>query len=103
MKKLPYGYGGSAAPFMYTIHNIPDNSLDIFSGIVSEKISNIVPLGNQVDCCSFEITPSNNVYTFLMKSRHFFWINNKSFSAKLWFIEIDAVTLNVKIIILILL
>jgi hypothetical protein len=32
---------------MYTIHNIPEHI--IFSGIVSEKISNIVPLGNQVE------------------------------------------------------
>tara|TARA_B110000240_G_C13494381_1_gene451019 strand:+ start:1620 stop:2075 length:456 start_codon:yes stop_codon:yes gene_type:complete len=50
-------YSSSEAPFMYNIHNIPNNSLDIFSGITSHKISNIVPIGNQLEAITlFEIT-----------------------------------------------
>jgi hypothetical protein len=32
------GYSSSAAPFLYTIHSIPNNSLDVFSGVISENI-----------------------------------------------------------------
>ena len=88
------GYSSTESPFMYTIHNIPNNSLDIFSGITSEKISNIVPIGNQVEAISlFEITPTE----------HRLYISNEKFTttvgtvtitipAKLWYIEIDADT-----------
>lgn len=90
------GYSSSQAPFMYTIHNIPNSSLDIFSGIVSPKITNIVPLGNQVEAVSlFEITPtkhrlyiSNEKYTFSSGPISF------TFPAKLWLIEINAATLS---------
>jgi hypothetical protein len=89
------GYSSSQAPFMYTIHNIPNSSLDIFSGNVSPKITNIVPLGNQVEAITlFEITPT----------KHRLYISNEKFTfssgpisitfpAKLWVIEINAATL----------
>ena len=89
------GYSSSQAPFMYTIHNIPNSSLDIFSGTVSSKITNIVPLGNQVEAIAlFEITPT----------KHRLYISNEKFTfssgpisitfpAKLWVIEINAATL----------
>ncbi|WP_445712823.1 T9SS type A sorting domain-containing protein [Flavobacterium sp.] len=89
------GYSSSQAPFMYTIHNIPNSSLDIFSGTVSPKITNIVPLGNQVEAIAlFEITPT----------KHRLYISNEKFTfssgpisitfpAKLWLIEINAATL----------
>ncbi|MDP5000983.1 MAG: T9SS type A sorting domain-containing protein [Flavobacterium sp.] len=89
------GYSSSQAPFMYTIHNIPNSSLDIFSGTVSPKITNIVPLGNQVEAIAlFEITPT----------KHRLYISNEKFTfssgpisitfpAKLWVIEINAATL----------
>ena len=94
------GYSSSEAPFMYTIHNIPANSLDIFSGIISEKIVDIVPIGNQVEAIAlFETTPtkhrlyiSNEKYTAAVQSITI------PFPAKLWLIEIDAetVTLDIK-------
>ncbi|WP_445719912.1 T9SS type A sorting domain-containing protein [Flavobacterium sp.] len=89
------GYSSTQAPFMYTIHNIPTSSLDVFSGIVSQKNSNIVPLGNQVEAIAlFEITPT----------KHRLYISNEKFTfssgpisitfpAKLWVIEINAATL----------
>ncbi|UGS21901.1 T9SS type A sorting domain-containing protein [Flavobacterium cyclinae] len=88
------GYSSSQAPFMYTIHNISASNLDIFSGNVSPKITNIVPLGNQVEAISlFEITPtkhrlyiSNEKYTFTSGPISI------TFPAKLWFIELNADT-----------
>ncbi|OBX23452.1 hypothetical protein A9996_15955 [Gelidibacter algens] len=86
------GYSSTDAPFMFTIHNIPNNSLDIFSGTVSDKISNIVPLGNQVEAIAlFEITTT----------KHRLYLSNEkfvasvgpitiSFPAKLWIIDIDT-------------
>lgn len=62
-EKLIYitGYSNSEAPFMYTIQNIPANSLDIFSGITSKKIKNIAALGNQVEAIAvFEMTPTKH-------------------------------------------
>ncbi len=93
------GYSSSEAPFMYTIHSIPNNSLDIFSGIISEKISNIVAFGNQVEAIAlFEITPA----------KHRLYISNEKyiassgsitipFPAKLWLIEIDAATVTLAV------
>jgi hypothetical protein len=93
------GYSSSAAPFMYTIHSIPNNSLDVFSGVISEKISNIVPLGNQIEAIALlEITPS----------KHRLYISNEKyiasygsvtipFPAKLWLIEIDNQTINLTV------
>jgi hypothetical protein len=92
------GYSNSAAPFMFTIHNIPSSTLDLFSGTVSAKIPNIVPLGNQVEGITlFEITAT----------KHRLYISNEkyivslgpitlAFPAKLWTIEIDndAIALN---------
>lgn len=88
------GYSSSQAPFMYTIHNISASNLDIFSGNVSPKITNIVPLGNQVEAISlFEITPtkhrlfiSNEKYTFTSGPI------SMTFPAKLWTIEVNADT-----------
>lgn len=92
------GYSSSQAPFIYTIHGIPINSFDIFSGIISEKITNIVPLGNQVEAIAlFEITPTT----------HRLYISNEkfvisvgplifTFPAKLWLIEIDAETVTLE-------
>jgi hypothetical protein len=93
------GYSSTNAPFMFTIHNIPNASLDIFSGTVSEKISNIVPLGNQVEAISlFEITTT----------KHRLYISNEKyvvtigpitipFPAKLWMIEIDTDTITLTV------
>jgi hypothetical protein len=89
------GYSNSQAPFMYTIHDIPSNSLDVFSGTVSEKITTIVSLGNQVEAIAlFEITPtkhrlyiSNEKYTFSSGPI------SLTFPAKLWFVEINSDTL----------
>lgn len=90
------GYSTSEAPFMYTIHNMPKNSLDIFSGKTSEKIADIVSLGHQVEGIAlFEITPT----------QHRLYLSNEKFSAslgpikivvpaKLMRIEIDAQTLH---------
>lgn len=91
------GYSSIAAPFMYTIHNIPSNSSAVFSGTVSSKITNIVPLGNQIEAISlFEITPeayrlylSNEKYTINFGSIPF------AFPAKLWSIEIESSLLSV--------
>jgi hypothetical protein len=83
------GYSNSEAPFMYTIHGIPANTLDVFSGTISEKISNIVPIGNQVEAIAlFEISTT----------KHHLYISNERapapfsgiFPPKLWSIEIDA-------------
>lgn len=90
------GYSTSEAPFMYTIHDIPENSLDIFSGKISDKIVDIVSLGYQVEGIAlFEMTPTT----------HRIYLSNEKFSAslgpikikvpaKLLGIEIDAQTLN---------
>lgn len=90
------GYSTSEAPFMYTIHDIPENSLDIFSGKISDKIVDIVSLGYQVEGIAlFEMTPT----------AHRLYLSNEKFSAsfgpikikvpaKLLGIEIDAQTLN---------
>ncbi|MFT6689253.1 MAG: hypothetical protein ACJAX7_002285 [Saprospiraceae bacterium] len=92
------GYSSSEAPFMYTIHSIPDNSLDIFTGIISEKISNSVPLGNQVEAVAlFEITTSKHrLYLSNEKYIAIYGTTTIAFPSQLWFIEIDAVTLDVQ-------
>lgn len=88
------GYNDIETPFMYTIHAIPNNSLDIFSGTVSAKISGITPIGNQVEAVSFIETISD---------KHFLYISNEKFitpsgsigidfPAKLRMIEIDVTT-----------
>ncbi len=93
------GYSSTAPPFIFTISKIPSGSLDVFSGSISEKIQNIVPVGNQVEGIAlFEITPT----------KHRLYISNEKFvlslgpitlpfPAKLWTIEIDNedITLNV--------
>ncbi|WP_323028087.1 hypothetical protein [Gelidibacter japonicus] len=90
------GYSTSEAPFMYTIHDIPENSLDIFSGKISDKIVDIVSLGYQVEGIALcEMTPTTDRL----------YLSNEKFSAslgpikikvpaKLLGIEIDAQTLN---------
>ncbi|MGC1631803.1 MAG: T9SS C-terminal target domain-containing protein [Gelidibacter sp.] len=89
------GYSTSEAPFIYTIHDIPQNSLDIFSGNISEKIADILTIGHQVEGIAlFEISPTN----------HRLYLSNEKFSAslgpikikipaKLMRIDIDAQTL----------
>jgi hypothetical protein len=86
------GYSRTDAPFMFTIHHIPNNSLDVFSGTVSDKLATIVPLGNQVEAISiFEIT----------NTKHRLYLSNEKFvasigpitltyPAKLWSIAIDT-------------
>ena len=93
------GYSTSEAPFVYTIHNIPQNSLDIFSGKTSEKISDIVSIGYQVEGIAlFEITAT----------KHRLYLSNEKFTAslgpikiavpaKLLLIEIDAQTLSLPV------
>lgn len=84
------GYTESLNPFMYTIHSIPSNSLDIFSGTTSEKI-NIVSTGNQVEAIAFiEITPT----------KHRLYISNEKFQysfftlpAMLRTVEVDAASI----------
>lgn len=94
------GYSNSQAPFMYTIHGIPNNSLDIFSGIISEKISNIVPLGNQVEAIAlFEITP-NQHRLYISNEKFIFSYEDITiiFPPKLWLIEIDAETITLDVL-----
>ena len=94
------GYSNSQAPFMYTIHGIPNNSLDIFSGIISEKISNIVPLGNQVEAIAlFEITP-NKHRLYISNEKFIFSYEDITiiFPPKLWLIEIDAETITLDVL-----
>ena len=93
------GYSSSQAPFMYTIHGIPNNSLDIFSGIISEKVSNIVPLGNQVEAIAlFEITP-NQHRLYISNEKFIFSYEDITiiFPPKLWLIEIDAETVTLDV------
>ena len=93
------GYSNSQAPFMYTIHGIPNNSLDIFSGIISEKVSNIVPLGNQVEAIAlFEITP-NQHRLYISNEKFIFSYEDITiiFPPKLWLIEIDAETVTLDV------
>ena len=94
------GYSSSQAPFMYTIHGIPNNSLDIFSGVISEKISNIVPLGNQVEAIAlFEITP-NQHRLYISNEKFIFSYEDITiiFPPKLWLIEIDAETFTLDVL-----
>ena len=94
------GYSNSQAPFMYTIHGIPNNSLDIFSGIISEKVSNIVPLGNQVEAIAlFEITP-NQHRLYISNEKFIFSYEDITiiFPPKLWLIEIDAETITLDVL-----
>jgi hypothetical protein len=86
------GYSNSQAPFMYTIHDIPTNSLDVFSGTVSEKITNIVSIGNQVEAIAlFEITPTKHrLYTSNEKYIFSSGPISITFPAKLWYIEINS-------------
>ena len=89
------GYSTSEAPFLYTIHNIPEHSLDVFSGELSEKMTDIVTLGHQVEGIAlFEITPT----------AHRLYLSNEKFNtslgpikikvpAKLMGIDIDTQTL----------
>tara|TARA_B110000114_G_scaffold32987_1_gene34044 strand:- start:60 stop:1208 length:1149 start_codon:yes stop_codon:yes gene_type:complete len=93
------GYSSSQAPFMYTIHGIPNNSLDIFSGVISEKISNIVPIGNQVEAIAlFEITP-NKHRLYISNEKFIFSYEDITiiFPPKLWLIEIDAETVTLDV------
>ena len=94
------GYSSSQAPFMYTIHGIPNNSLDIFSGVISEKISNIVPIGNQVEAIAlFEITP-NQHRLYISNEKFIFSYEDITiiFPPKLWLIEIDAETITLDVL-----
>ena len=94
------GYSSSQAPFMYTIHGIPNNSLDIFSGVISEKISNIVQLGNQVEAIAlFEITP-NQHRLYISNEKFIFSYEDITiiFPPKLWLIEIDAETITLDVL-----
>ena len=88
------GYSSSEAPFMYTIHDLPQSSLDVFAGTVSEKIANIVPIGNQVEATAlFEITPTMH-RLYITNEKYIVTLGPVTipFPAKLWFIEIDADT-----------
>lgn len=68
------GYSPSEAPFMYTIHDIPEQSLNVFSGAVSEKIMDIVTFGHQVEGIAlFEMTPTS----------HRLYLSNEKFNASL--------------------
>lgn len=94
------GYSSSQAPFMYTIHGIPNNSLDVFSGIISEKISNIIPIGNQVEAIAlFEITP-NQHRLYISNEKFIFSYEDITiiFPPKLWLIEIDAETITLDVL-----
>jgi hypothetical protein len=93
------GYSATNAPFMFTIYNIPNASLDIFSGVVSEKISNIVPLGNQVEAISlFEIT-TTKYRLYISNEKYNVTIGPITipFPSKLWMIEIDTDTVTLTV------
>ncbi|WP_051209913.1 hypothetical protein [Gelidibacter mesophilus] len=73
------GYSTSEAPFVCTIHNIPEHSLDVFSGEISEKISDIVTLGHQVEGIAlYKITPTS----------HRLYLSNEKFNATIGPIKI---------------
>lgn len=75
------GYSTSEAPFIYTIHDLPKNSFDVFSGKVSEKKSDIVSIGYQVEGIAvFEITPTT----------HRVYISNEEFRTSLGPIKIEV-------------
>lgn len=86
------GYSTSEAPFLYTIHDIPEKSMDIFSGTTSAKISDIVSLGHQVEGIAlFEITPTTNrIYLSNEKFRTSLGPVKITVPAKLMLFEIDA-------------
>ncbi|MBO3099969.1 T9SS C-terminal target domain-containing protein [Gelidibacter pelagius] len=89
------GYSNSEAPFMFTIHNIPEYSLDLFSGEVSEKIADIVTLGHQTEGIAlYEITPTTHrIYLSNEKLNTSLGPIKIKIPAKLMGIEIDAQTL----------
>ena len=91
------GYSSSAAPFMYTIHNIPANSFDVFSGTVSPKIANIVSFGNQVEALALFQTTTSQYKLYLSNERFSTFVGPIPFvfPAKLWSIDIDASTLGI--------
>lgn len=73
------GYSTSDAPFLYRLHNIPEDSLDVFSGEISEKIENIATLGHQFEGIAiFEMTPK----------KHCLYLSNEKFNASLGPIKI---------------
>nr|WP_262913976.1 T9SS type A sorting domain-containing protein [Polaribacter sp. DS7-9] len=81
---------------MYTIHNIPSNSLDIFSGSVSDKKENIVSLGNQVEGITLFETTSTKHRLYISNERYTAFLGSLTFlfPAKLWIVEIDVDTLS---------
>ncbi|WP_107037474.1 T9SS type A sorting domain-containing protein [Brumimicrobium mesophilum] len=91
------GYSSSSAPFMYTINNIPNASLDVFSGNVSNKIINIVPFGNIIEGVAlFEVTSSE--YRLYLTNEKFIATAGPitvPFPAKLWSIEIEDESLSI--------
>lgn len=91
------GYSTSAAPFLYTIHNIPANSFDVFSGTVSPKIANIVSFGNQVEALALFQTTANQYKLYLSNERFSTFVGPIPFvfPAKLWSMDIDASTLGI--------
>lgn len=91
------GYSNSAAPFMFTLHNIPNSSYDVFSGTVSPKITNIVPLGNQIEAIAlYEVTPTQ-YKLYLSNEKYLTYIGPIPFTfpAKLWNITINSSTLEI--------
>ncbi|MCW2118937.1 T9SS type A sorting domain-containing protein [Flavobacterium sp. 7A] len=92
------GYSEMAAPFLYTIHNIPNKSCNVFSGTTSAKITNIVPLGNQIEGVALlEITPTKHrLYLSNEKYVATFGSFTVTFPAKLWLLEINTETLSLQ-------
>lgn len=86
------GYTDSAPPFMYTIHNIPNNSLDVFTGTVSDKITDITPIGNQVEAIAYKETTASK-HNLYISNEKFTTVFNSipfNFPAKLRTIQIDV-------------
>jgi len=92
------GYSVSQAPFIYTIHDIPGNNLDVFTGKVSDKISNIVPIGNQIEGIAlYTISPTKSqLYLSNERFTNSSGTNTLVFPAKLWTIEVDNKLLNIQ-------
>lgn len=92
------GFGISQAAFMYIIHNLPNNSLDIFEGTISDKITNIVPSGNFIEAVSLFEKENNKFRLYLSNER--FTANSGqttvTYPSKLWLMEIEDESLNIQ-------
>lgn len=85
------GYSTAAPPFLFTVTNIPTGSYDVFSGQVSEKKANLLPMGNQVEGITI-VSTSKNKHEILISNEKYtvsFGPLTFTFPAKLWSLELE--------------